>query len=62
MVIGDVVGHDMAAAARMGQLRSMLRAYIVDRHEPCTVRKPGRMVSRAIVSGALAAVVVMLTR
>lgn len=34
MVIGDVVGHDMAAAARMGQLRSMLRAYIVDRHEP----------------------------
>jgi serine phosphatase RsbU (regulator of sigma subunit) len=34
MVIGDVVGHDMAAAARMGQLRSMLRAYVVDRHEP----------------------------
>jgi serine phosphatase RsbU (regulator of sigma subunit) len=34
MVIGDVVGHDMAAAARMGQLRSMLRAYIVDRLEP----------------------------
>jgi sigma-B regulation protein RsbU (phosphoserine phosphatase) len=34
LVIGDVVGHDMAAAARMGQLRSMLRAYIVDRHEP----------------------------
>jgi len=33
-VIGDVVGHDMAAAAGMGQLRSMLRAYIVDRHEP----------------------------
>ena len=34
MVIGDVVGHDMSAAARMGQLRSMLRAYVVDRHEP----------------------------
>jgi phosphoserine phosphatase RsbU/P len=34
IVIGDVVGHDIAAAARMGQLRSMLRAYIVDRHEP----------------------------
>ncbi|MEU8820142.1 PP2C family protein-serine/threonine phosphatase [Actinoplanes sp. NPDC048796] len=33
MVIGDVVGHDMAAAARMGTLRSMLRAYIVDRHD-----------------------------
>ena len=34
LVIGDVVGHDIAAAARMGQLRSMLRAYLVDRHEP----------------------------
>lgn len=33
LVIGDVVGHDMPAAAQMGQLRSMLRAYIVDRHE-----------------------------
>jgi len=37
VVIGDVVGHDMAAAAGMGQLRSMLRAYIVDRHEPPSV-------------------------
>jgi serine phosphatase RsbU (regulator of sigma subunit) len=34
MVIGDVTGHDMAAAAGMGQLRGMLRAYLVDRHEP----------------------------
>ena len=34
LVIGDVVGHDMAAAARMSQLRSMLRAYLVDRREP----------------------------
>ncbi|MBM2614438.1 SpoIIE family protein phosphatase [Actinoplanes sp. LDG1-06] len=34
LVVGDVTGHDMAAATRMGQLRSMLRAYIVDRHEP----------------------------
>ena len=34
LVIGDVAGHDMASAARMSQLRSMLRAYLVDRHEP----------------------------
>ncbi|MFG1602701.1 GAF domain-containing SpoIIE family protein phosphatase [Actinoplanes sp. NPDC049265] len=34
LVVGDVTGHDIAAAARMGQLRSMLRAYLVDRHEP----------------------------
>ena len=34
LVIGDVTGHDMAAAGRMGQLRSMLRAFLVDRREP----------------------------
>ncbi|MBU2670374.1 SpoIIE family protein phosphatase [Actinoplanes bogorensis] len=34
LVVGDVTGHDMRAAAHMGQLRSMLRAYVVDRHEP----------------------------
>ncbi|MEU8821332.1 PP2C family protein-serine/threonine phosphatase [Actinoplanes sp. NPDC048796] len=34
MVIGDVVGHDAAATARMGELRNMLRAYLVDRREP----------------------------
>ncbi|MDH2415599.1 SpoIIE family protein phosphatase [Nocardioides sp. CER19] len=27
LIIGDVVGHDIQAAAHMGQLRSMLRAY-----------------------------------
>lgn len=34
LVVGDVSGHDMNAAARMGQLRSMLRAFLVDRQEP----------------------------
>ncbi|MFI5497270.1 PP2C family protein-serine/threonine phosphatase, partial [Actinoplanes sp. NPDC051859] len=34
LVVGDVTGHDMRAAAQMGRLRSMLRAYLVDRHEP----------------------------
>ncbi|MBB2948816.1 serine phosphatase RsbU (regulator of sigma subunit) [Actinoplanes lutulentus] len=34
LVVGDVAGHDMRAAGRMGQLRSMLRAYIIDRQEP----------------------------
>lgn len=34
LVVGDVVGHDISAAAAMGQLRSLLRAYLVDRHEP----------------------------
>ena len=34
LVIGDVVGHDIAAAAVMGQLRNILRALIWDRDEP----------------------------
>jgi serine phosphatase RsbU (regulator of sigma subunit) len=33
LVIGDVVGHDIGAAARMGQLRNMLRAFAWDRGE-----------------------------
>ncbi|HYH30662.1 MAG TPA: GAF domain-containing SpoIIE family protein phosphatase [Pseudonocardia sp.] len=34
MVVGDVVGHDLPAAARMAQLRNMLRALAWDRSEP----------------------------
>ena len=34
LVIGDVTGHDMGAAAQMGQVRSKLRLLLVDRHEP----------------------------
>lgn len=34
LVVGDVVGHDLAAAATMGQLRNLLRGAAVDRSEP----------------------------
>ncbi|MCU1593127.1 MAG: putative sensor protein, partial [Frankiales bacterium] len=34
LVIGDVMGHDIAAAAAMGQLRSVLRTCAVDGDEP----------------------------
>nr|BFE74433.1 hypothetical protein GCM10020092_077340 [Actinoplanes digitatis] len=34
LVIGDVTGHDMRAAALMGRVRSKLRLLLVDRHEP----------------------------
>jgi PAS domain S-box-containing protein len=34
LVIGDVTGHDISAAAHMGQLRGLLRAYAYDRIEP----------------------------
>ena len=34
LVIGDVTGHDMEAAAAMGQLRNLLRATAYDRNGP----------------------------
>ncbi len=34
LVIGDVTGHSITAAAAMSQYRSMLRSLLVDRHEP----------------------------
>jgi serine phosphatase RsbU (regulator of sigma subunit) len=34
LVIGDVSGHNIAAAAAMSELRSMLRSLIIDRAEP----------------------------
>ncbi|MEZ0493637.1 PP2C family protein-serine/threonine phosphatase [Kineococcus sp. TBRC 1896] len=34
IVIGDVAGHDIDAAAAMGQLRGLLRAFVWDRPEP----------------------------
>ncbi|NIZ90388.1 SpoIIE family protein phosphatase [Kineococcus rubinsiae] len=41
VIIGDVTGHDMVAAAHMGQLRGLLRAYAFDREEA-----PAAIVSR----------------
>ncbi|MGN6523062.1 MAG: SpoIIE family protein phosphatase [Actinomycetes bacterium] len=37
LVIGDVQGHSVAAAATMGQLRNALRAYAAEGHDPVTV-------------------------
>jgi hypothetical protein len=37
IVIGDVVGHDVEAAAVMGQLRSISRAYAYEIHDAATV-------------------------
>lgn len=41
LVIGDVAGHDIDAAVRMGQLRNLLRALAVDRVDP-----PGDLLRR----------------
>jgi serine phosphatase RsbU (regulator of sigma subunit)/anti-sigma regulatory factor (Ser/Thr protein kinase) len=34
LVIGDVIGHDITAAATMGQLRNILRAQLLERSDP----------------------------
>ncbi|MGW1614657.1 SpoIIE family protein phosphatase [Streptomyces sp. NPDC002285] len=36
LAIGDVVGHDLEAAAGMAQVRNMLRAYAWAQHEPAS--------------------------
>ncbi len=37
LVIGDVMGHDLGAAAAMGRLSSALRAYALDERDPAKV-------------------------
>ena len=37
LAIGDVVGHNIDSASIMGQLRSLLRAYAIDREQPSDV-------------------------
>ncbi len=37
IVVGDVEGHDVQAAAVMGQLRTVLRAYAAEGHAPASV-------------------------
>ncbi|HSK27374.1 MAG TPA: SpoIIE family protein phosphatase [Jiangellales bacterium] len=36
IVVGDVSGHDVAAAAAMGQFKSILRAFAWEGHDPAT--------------------------
>jgi serine/threonine-protein kinase RsbW len=37
LAVGDVVGHDLTAAATMGQLHSVYRALLADRPPPSAV-------------------------
>lgn len=59
LVIGDVAGHDVAAAAEMGHLRSILRGFAVDRAD-----SPAQLLSRldraslALGSGTVATALV----
>lgn len=47
LVIGDVMGHDIGAAALMGQLRTLVRAIAVDRQE-----SPSAVLSRVDAAAA----------
>lgn len=51
IVIGDVMGHDISAAAAMGQIRSLVRGIAFDRHE-----SPSQVLAR--VDGAMAGLAV----
>jgi len=37
LVVGDVVGHNVAAASVMGQVRNLLRGYALDKGDPAAV-------------------------
>ncbi|WP_369140153.1 PP2C family protein-serine/threonine phosphatase [Modestobacter versicolor] len=58
VAVGDISGHDIEAAADMGQLRTLLRGYAVDRDEPPsqTVRRLDRAMA-ALAVDTLATVV-----
>ena len=59
LVIGDVAGHSIAAAAAMSQYRSMLRTLLVDRHEPpSALLRRLEHTSRTVAQPGLATVLV----
>ncbi|MFE2073767.1 SpoIIE family protein phosphatase [Streptomyces misionensis] len=53
-VIGDVQGHDTHAAAVMGQLRIVLRAYAAEGHAPATVMARASQFLRELDTGRFA--------
>ncbi len=50
LVVGDVAGHGVAAAARMGELRSVARAYALEGHGPAELLR--RMNAYHLVMGS----------
>ncbi|SNS00848.1 PAS domain S-box-containing protein [Geodermatophilus pulveris] len=59
LVVGDVVGHDVAAAAAMGQLRSIVRTVgALDHDGPAAVLRQVEQVMQTLQSAILATTVV----
>lgn len=63
LVVGDVVGHDVEAAAAMGQLRSVVRSYVFAAPEPAEVlRRVDQLVAGMHVPRPASLVLVSLHR
>jgi serine phosphatase RsbU (regulator of sigma subunit) len=61
LVIGDVSGHGLEAAGTMGELRSAMRAFLLDAESPAVVLgRLNRMVRRALPRAFATCLVVML--
>jgi anti-sigma regulatory factor (Ser/Thr protein kinase)/putative methionine-R-sulfoxide reductase with GAF domain len=54
IAIGDVVGHGLAAATLMGQLRTALHAYAVEGHGPAHTLELVDRFTRSLQAGAMA--------
>jgi serine phosphatase RsbU (regulator of sigma subunit) len=60
VVIGDVTGHSIDAAATMSQYRSLLRGLLIDRHEPpSAMLRRLEKASRALGVTALASLILV---
>jgi serine phosphatase RsbU (regulator of sigma subunit)/PAS domain-containing protein/anti-sigma regulatory factor (Ser/Thr protein kinase) len=59
VVIGDVQGHSMQAAAVMGQLRNGLRAYATEGHEPAAVMSRTNRLMLELDAGVFATCVIV---
>ena len=63
VVVGDVVGHDVEAAAAMGQLRSVVRSYAFESDEPGTVlERVDQLVAGLRIPRSASLVLAMLVR
>ena len=61
LVIGDVVGHSIASASIMGQVRNLLRAYAIDRPDPSDVlARTNAALSRLLPEALVTAVYAVL--
>jgi PAS domain S-box-containing protein len=57
LAVGDVVGHNLAAASVMGQVRNLLRGYAVDKTDPAAVLNATDAALERLMPDALATVV-----